>query len=55
MQYYHHLFLGVSHQQPAILQIQQEDQVWSSKLHSSSDSSLDKKWDQNIKILGGSI
>lgn len=39
-QYYHHWFLGVSHQQPAILQNQQEDQVWSSKLHSSNDSSL---------------
>lgn len=50
-QYYHHWFLGVSHQLPAILQNQQEDQVWSSKLHSSNDSSLDKRWEWNVKLL----
>lgn len=44
-QYYHHWFLEVSHQQPAILQNQQEGQVWSSKLRSSNGNSLDKRWD----------
>lgn len=50
-QYYHHWSLGVYHQQPAILQNQQEDRVWSSKLHSSNDSSLERRWDQNTKFL----
>lgn len=50
-QYYHHWFLEVSHQQPAILQNQQEGQVWSSKLRSSNDNSLDKRWDEYIKFL----
>lgn len=42
-QYYHHWFPEVSHQQPAILQNQREGQAWSSKLHSSSDNSLEKR------------
>lgn len=50
-QYYHHWFLEVSHQQPAILRNQQEGRVWSSKLHSSNDNSLYKRWDQYIKFL----